>query len=128
MTSSREEPGDRGVADALREAVERTLAATAGSAAGTRERAAELVDEIARRGRGAGEELGRRGQEAREELARRGQVAGAELARRGQGAGAELARRLEVLEQRLAEVEEGLRRQADQPEQWTPKPKPKAED
>ena len=114
MTENREETGDRGVGDALREAVERTLAATAGSAASTRERAGELVDEITRRGREAGDELSRRGQEARDEIARRGQVAGAELAKRGQGAGAELARRLEALESRLAEVEEDLRRQAGQ--------------
>lgn len=101
MSESREEAGDRGVGDALREAIERTLQATAGSAALTRERAGELVDELARRGR-----------EARGELTRRGQVAGAELARRGQDAGAELGRRLEALEERLAEVEEGLRREA----------------
>ena len=101
MTESGGEAGDRGVGDALRNAVERTLEATAGSAAVTRERAGELVDELARRGR-----------EARGELTRRGQVAGAELARRGQDAGAELARRLEALEQRLGEVEEGLRREA----------------
>jgi polyhydroxyalkanoate synthesis regulator phasin len=101
LTESGGEAGDRGVGDALRDAIERTLQATAGSAAVTRERAGELVDELARRGR-----------EARGELTRRGQVAGAELARRGQDAGAELARRLEALEQRLAEVEEGLRREA----------------
>ena len=100
--------------DALRDAVERTLAATAGSAASTRDRAGELVDGITRRGREAGDELSRRGQEARDEIARRGQVAGAELAKRGQGAGAELARRLEALEARLADVEDGLRRQAGQ--------------
>ena len=88
--------------DALREAIERTLNATAGSATSTRERAGELVDELARRGR-----------EARGELTRRGQVAGAELARRGQDAGAELGKRLEALERRLAEVEDDLRRGAD---------------
>src|SRR5207247_6762051 len=47
-------PPDRRVADALRAAVERTLAATAGSAAMTRDRATELLDEVARRGREAG--------------------------------------------------------------------------
>jgi polyhydroxyalkanoate synthesis regulator phasin len=36
--------------EGLREAVERTYAATAGSAADTRERAAELLDEVIRRG------------------------------------------------------------------------------
>ncbi len=131
MTESREETGDRGVGDALREAVERTLAATAGSAASTRDRAGELVDEITRRGREAGDDLSRRGQEAREGIARRGQVAGAELAKRGQDAGAELARRLEVLEARLADVEDGLRRQAgEEPEDPPPmgETNPKVED
>ena len=88
------EPPDGGVADALRAAVERTMRSTAGSAAGTRERATELVDEVVRRGR-----------DARDELARRGQEAGAELARRGQEATTEVGRRLEELETRLAELE-----------------------
>jgi hypothetical protein len=39
-----------GVADSLRTAVERTIAATAGTAAETRGRAQELLDEVARRG------------------------------------------------------------------------------
>ena len=39
-----------GVADSLRTAVERTLAATAGTASETRGRAQELLDEVARRG------------------------------------------------------------------------------
>ena len=73
------------------------MRATAGSAASTRERAGELVDEVVRRGR-----------EARDELARRGQEAGAELARRGQEATGEVGRRLELLERRLAELEERL--------------------
>jgi polyhydroxyalkanoate synthesis regulator phasin len=98
LSDGRDRTGDRGVADALRDAVERTLQATAGSAASTRERAGELVDELARRGRGAGGEL-----------SRAGQAAGAELARRGQGAGAEIAKRIEALEKRLAEIEEDLR-------------------
>jgi polyhydroxyalkanoate synthesis regulator phasin len=93
--------GERNVGDALRDAIERTLSATAGSASATRERAGELVDEVVRRGRGA-----------RDELARRGQLTGAELAKRGQDAGAELGRRLEALERRLAEVEDSLRREA----------------
>ncbi len=88
---------ESGVADALRTAVERTMRATAGSAASTRERAAELVDDVVRRGRGA-----------RDELARRGQEAGAELARRGQGATGEVGRRLELLERRLGELESRL--------------------
>jgi len=89
-----EAPSDSGVADAVRTAVERTMKATAGSAASTRDRAGELVDEVVRRGR-----------DAREELTRRGQEAGVELARRGQEATGEVGRRLEVLERRLAELE-----------------------
>ncbi len=93
-----------GVAEALRTAVERTMRATAGSAATTRERAAELVDDVVRRGRGA-----------RDELARRGQEAGIELARRGQEATGGVGRRVELLERRLAELERRL--DADQPEE-----------
>jgi len=86
-----------GVGEALRAAVERTMRATAGSAASTRERAADLVDDVVRRGR-----------EARDELARRGQEAGEMLARRGQEATAEIAKRVELLERRLAELEREL--------------------
>jgi polyhydroxyalkanoate synthesis regulator phasin len=86
-----------GVAEKLRSAIERTMRATAGSAASSRERASELVDEVVRRGLGA-----------RDELARRGQEAGVELARRGQEATGEVGRRLEVLEARLAELEARL--------------------
>jgi polyhydroxyalkanoate synthesis regulator phasin len=93
---------ESGVADALRDAVKRTFSAAGGSArAGTsqltRERAAELVDELARLGR-----------QASVELARRGQDAGADLARRGQEATGEVAQRLEALERRLATLEEAL--------------------
>jgi polyhydroxyalkanoate synthesis regulator phasin len=88
---------DRGVAEALRTAVERTMRATSGSAASTRERATELVDEVVRRGL-----------QARDELARRGQEAGAQLARRGQEATGEVGRRIETLERRLAELERQL--------------------
>jgi len=58
--------GDRSVQEALRAAVERTLAATAGSASETRGRAQELLDDVARRGQEARDTVGRRGQEARE--------------------------------------------------------------
>jgi polyhydroxyalkanoate synthesis regulator phasin len=88
---------ERGVADRLRSAIERTMRATAGSAATSRDRAAELVDEVVRRGL-----------EARAELARRGQEAGVELARRGQEATGEVGRRVEDLEARLAELEARL--------------------
>jgi polyhydroxyalkanoate synthesis regulator phasin len=121
----REEPSgegrsEGGVADALRSAVERTMRATAGSASGSRERAAELVDEVVRRGR-----------EARDELARRGQEAGAGLARRGQEATGEVGRRVELLERRLAELERrlGAEQDAERPasRQGQAQAKPEAE-
>jgi hypothetical protein len=92
---------ERRVTEALREAIERTLAtagrsAKAGSAALTRGGATELLDEVARRGRGARDELARRGQDARQEV----------------------SRRLEAMERRLAAVEDAVRT----------KSKPKAED
>ena len=86
-----------GVAEKLRSAVERTMRATAGSAASSRERASELVDEVVRRGL-----------EARDELTRRSQEAGLGLARRGQEATGEVGGRLELLEARLAELESKL--------------------
>jgi polyhydroxyalkanoate synthesis regulator phasin len=106
---------DGGVGDALREAIERTLSAAgrparAGAGGLTRERAAILLDEVARLGREARDELARRGQGARRELTRRGQDAGAELARRGQDAAEEMAQQLESLERRLTALEEALRR------------------
>jgi polyhydroxyalkanoate synthesis regulator phasin len=106
MTEGSEQAETGGVADALRTAIERTLAATAPAAAQTRERAGELVDEIARRG-----------QDAREEIARRGQ----ELSRRGQDAQAELSRQLEALERRLASIEELLRRDDAEDDEAKPK-------
>jgi polyhydroxyalkanoate synthesis regulator phasin len=101
------------VAEALRDAIQRTLSAAGGPArAGTsqltRERAAQLLDEVAKVGREASVELARRGQGAREELTRRGQDTGADLARRGQEAAGEMTRRLEALERRLAALEESL--------------------
>lgn len=115
MTEGGPKPGEGGVTEALRAAIERTLAATAPAAAQTRERAGDLVDELARRG-----------QEAREEIARRGQEAGAEIAKRGQGAQAELARQLEALERRMASIEELLRR-SDPRERRGDESKPEAE-
>ena len=53
-----------GISDALRNAVESTFEATAGTAGETRERAGELLDEVAKRGRGARDEIVRRGSEA----------------------------------------------------------------
>jgi polyhydroxyalkanoate synthesis regulator phasin len=45
--------------EALRSAIERTFEATAGSAASTRDRAGELVDEVAKRGREIRNQIGR---------------------------------------------------------------------
>ncbi len=61
----------KGVSDSLREAIERTFAAT--TEAG--ERAQELLDEVTRRGRGARESVTQRGQDAREVISQRGQEA-----------------------------------------------------
>jgi hypothetical protein len=105
---------DGGVTDALRAAVERTMRATTGPASS----AAELVDEVVRRGR-----------EARSEVVRRGQEAGAGLARRGQEATGEVGRRVELLERRLAELERRLGTEArpDVEPQTGTKPKPQSE-
>ena len=81
--------GPDGVADALRAAIDRTLATVgdgaAGSAALTRERATQLLDEVARRGREARDEVNRRGREARHEVSRRGREAREGVARRVPG-------------------------------------------
>jgi polyhydroxyalkanoate synthesis regulator phasin len=112
MTDGRDSESD-GVAERLRSAIERTMRATAGSAASSRGRASELVDEVVRRGI-----------EVRDELTRRGQEAGLGLARRGQEATGEVGRRLELLEARLAELESRLD-QATSPDQDS-RPKPEA--
>jgi len=102
-----------GISEALRNAVESTFAATAGSAGENRERAGELLDEVVRRGRGARAEIFRRGQDAREEVVRRGQGAREEVVRRGQEASAEVVSRVEEelrsISERLAKLESSLR-------------------
>lgn len=52
-------PGTDRPSEALRAAIERTFEATAGSAASTRDRAVELLDEVAKRGREVREQLGK---------------------------------------------------------------------
>jgi len=103
-------PPEVRVAEALRSAIDRTLAlagrARAESTAVTAERAARLLDEVAKRGWDAQQRLARHGEEAR-----------LGLARRGQDAVEEVAERVAALERRLAELEGSLRRS-----------KPKAED
>jgi polyhydroxyalkanoate synthesis regulator phasin len=64
-------PDEKGISENLREAIERTFAATAESAAETRGRAQDLLDEVSRRGQGAREAVTQRGQEARETVVSR---------------------------------------------------------
>ena len=65
----------KGVPDALRKAVERTFAATAESAAETRDRAGGVLDQVTRRGREARETVSGRAQEARDSVSGRAQEA-----------------------------------------------------
>jgi polyhydroxyalkanoate synthesis regulator phasin len=100
-----------GASDALRSAIEKTFAATADSAVETRDRAGELLDDVARRGQEARDEVTRRGQEARDEVARRSHGARDEVARRGQG----VTHRLSLALQRLrgGDDTEAMQRQID---------------
>lgn len=143
--SEAQPPQPQALAESLRAAVARTLEATARPAGPARERAAELVDEVVQRGRGAGEELTRRGQGAGAELARRRQDVGAELARRRQGAegtfeelsrrgqdvGGELVRRGqgagEAIARRIGELIERARPEREGRASGEPKSKPQAE-
>jgi polyhydroxyalkanoate synthesis regulator phasin len=123
---SAEEPRSEkgGVADSLRGAVERTLAATAGTAVETRERAQELLDEVARRGLEARGEVSRRGQEARDEVSRRGQRTREGLARMRLASADEvgaLAARVDELEARMERLETAERTSGRDPD-------PKVED
>jgi len=89
------------LSEAVRQAVERTFAATAGSAADTRERAGELLDEVTRRGGGALDEVRERGSGALDEVRDRGADA-----REAVGdAVSSLRAEVESLRRRLAELE-----------------------
>lgn len=90
-----------GVGDALRTAVERTLAVTADSATGTRQRAQSLVDDVVRRGQEARDQVTRRGEEATSRLAE----AISELRTADDADLEELRTRLAAVEQRLAAME-----------------------
>jgi polyhydroxyalkanoate synthesis regulator phasin len=108
VAEQRREEDARGVPDSLRTAIERTFAATAEGAAGTRERAGEVLDEVARRGRGAREALDRRAQEARESSERAASrvidaIEGMRLASREEVR--ELSKRVEELSRRVEELE-----------------------
>jgi polyhydroxyalkanoate synthesis regulator phasin len=71
MAEGDREASSKGLSEALRDAVERTFAMTAGSASETRDRAGELLDEVTRRGTDAREAV----EEARRAVVRRGQEA-----------------------------------------------------
>jgi polyhydroxyalkanoate synthesis regulator phasin len=90
-----------GVGDALRAAVERTLAATADSASGTRQRAQSLLDDVVRRSQDARGEVARRGEEASNRLA----DAIGELRRADSEEVRELRARVALLEARLIALE-----------------------
>ncbi len=66
MPEERKQGEGRVVPDSLRTAIERTFAATAEGTAQSRERAGEMLDDVARRGREAREAVAERAQEARE--------------------------------------------------------------
>jgi len=93
--------GAEAVGDALRSAVERTLAATAGSATETRERAQGLLDDVVRRSQSARDRVARSSEEASTRLA---EAISDLRAADDEGLG-ELAARLDALERRLAAVE-----------------------
>ena len=93
--------GTEAVGDALRSAVERTLAVTAESATGTRERAQGVLDDVVRRGRNAREEVARRGESATSRLA----DAIGELRAADGEAIRSLGDRLDSIERRLAALE-----------------------
>jgi polyhydroxyalkanoate synthesis regulator phasin len=69
VSEQRKQDEARGMPDSLRTAIERTFAATAEGAAETRERAGEVLDDVARRGREAREAVAGRAQEARDSSA-----------------------------------------------------------
>ena len=90
-----------GLPEGLRSAVEKTIAATADTAAETAERAQDLLDEVARRGQEARDEVARRGQRTRQGLSRV-RLSTADEVR-------ELNDRLAGIEERLAGIEVALR-------------------
>jgi polyhydroxyalkanoate synthesis regulator phasin len=98
------------VSEALRSAVEGTFAATVGSANETKERAGELLDEVAGRGKDAREEVVRRGKDAREEVLRRGQEARDKASSASADVVGRVEEELRSISERLAKLEAALRR------------------
>jgi polyhydroxyalkanoate synthesis regulator phasin len=96
-----------GLPEGLRSAVEKTIAATADTAAETAERAQVLLDEVARRGQEAREEVAKRGQRTREGLSRVRFTSSDEVK--------ELNARLAGIEERLARIEVAVRTASTQP-------------
>ena len=96
MTPSSQDD-QRRVSDSLRHAIESTFAATLGSGGDPRERASELLDEVARRGRGAREQVVRKGQEASADVIGR------------------VEEELRSISERLAKLEASLRRDQGSP-------------
>ena len=99
----REGPGSgpEAVGEALRSAVERTLAATAESATGTRDRAQGGLDDVVRRSRSAREDIARRGESATSRLA----DAIGELRAADTESLRRIEARLELVERRLGALE-----------------------
>lgn len=118
MSEARKDSGGAGpeaVGEALRNAVERTLAATAESATSTRERAQDLLDDVVRRGQSARHEVARRGESATSRLA---EAIGDLRAADREGL-ERIVERLGALERRLADLERRVDAQPD--------PKPEVE-
>jgi polyhydroxyalkanoate synthesis regulator phasin len=115
----REGPGSgpEAVGEALRSAVERTLAATAESASGTRERAQDLLDDVVRRGQSAGQRVARGSETATARLA---EAIGELRAADSEGL-QRLAQRLDAVEGRLDALEAVRGAAAKRPE---PEPSP----
>lgn len=64
-------PKPSGISDALKLAVDKTYAATAGPIGERRERASELLDDVVRRGERARDDVVRRGERARDVVSER---------------------------------------------------------
>lgn len=86
MAEERDNPGSRGLSDALREAVEKTVTASA-----------EALDDVSRRGREARDSVSQRGQEASASVASR-------VAEAAEGMRPATREELRDLEQQLAEL------------------------
>jgi polyhydroxyalkanoate synthesis regulator phasin len=97
------------VGDALRQAVERTLAATAEGASGTRRRAQDLLDDAVRRGQVTRDRVARGGEQASSRLA----DAINDLRSVDDERLSELSARVEALEGRIAALEAAPKAQSN---------------